>query len=61
MRDCDEDEIAHRNGGTFPYDTNFPARQAGSQDDADGEVEFQCCTDMESDGVVGSVVCPAAS
>ena len=61
MRDCNEDEIAHKDGGTFAYDMTFPAKQTGSQDGADAEVEFQCCTDTESDGVPGSPVCPAAS
>ena len=61
MRNCDADQIAHKQGGTFPYDMTFPAKQTGAQDDASAEVEFQCCTDTMSDSFLGSPVCPAAT
>ena len=61
MRDCNADEIAHRNGGTFPWSAIFPAKQSGALDDAQKEIEFQCCTDTESDPWPGSPICPAAS
>ena len=40
MRDCNADEIAHRNGGTFPWSATFPAKQSGALDDAQKEIEF---------------------
>lgn len=61
MRDCDADEIAHADGGIFPWNGVFPAKQAGALNDAQGEIVFQCCTDTESDPWPGSPVCPAAS
>lgn len=61
MRDCNEDEIAHRDGGTFDFDVSLPATQAGSKDAANIEVEFSCCTNQESIGVAGSPVCPMYS
>ena len=61
MRDCNADEIAHKNGGTFPWSAIFLTKQTRALDDAQNEIEFQCCTDTESDPWPGSPVCPAAS
>ena len=61
MRFCDADEIEHKDGGTFDFDISLPAKQAGSSNDADKEVEFVCCTVQGSQGVSGSPVCPSFS
>ena len=58
--DCDSDQIENA-GKTLPWNGIFPAKQAGALNDAQGEIEFQCCTDTESDPWPGSPVCPAAS
>ena len=61
MRNCDADQIAHKDGGTFPFEMYYPAQQAGAQDDASSEVEFQCCTDSMSGTYPNNPVCPAAT
>ena len=60
MTDCDSDQIEHQNQ-VLPWNAVFPAKQAGAMNDASDEIEFQCCTDTESDPWPGSPVCPAAS
>ena len=61
MRCSDSDTIEHKNDGTVPYDAFFPAKQAGALNEAQSEIEFECCTDTESDPWPGVPVCPAAS
>ena len=60
MNDCDTEQIENA-GKTLAWNGIFPAKQVGAMNDAQGEIEFQCCTDTESDPWPGSPICPAAS
>ncbi|MCJ1279342.1 hypothetical protein MMC21_007166 [Puttea exsequens] len=65
MNQCDADQIEHGRGDDvgkpLPWSVIFPASQAGAQNNAQNEIEFQCCTDTESSPWPNSPVCPAAS
>lgn len=61
MRMCDADQLAHKDGGTFPFDMYYPAKQDGAEDDSSAEVEFQCCTDSMSGTMPNNPVCPPAT
>lgn len=61
MRNCDADQIAHKDGGTFPYDAYFPIKQEGAEDGSDAEVTFTCCTDSRGPPFPNNPVCPNAT
>jgi hypothetical protein len=61
MRDCNADEIARKDGGTFDFNISLPATQQGSSNSVDIEVEFACCSNQLSTGLPGGAVCSTYS